>query len=103
MVGQDRAHVVSDLGEAVGVVRLDAGDDYRLRITRPHERPAPVEQHADSIDIDHIMRGLVVGDDGIDDPELRLLRTVESKLRRGGIARNFGRQFPEIHLLSSAP
>ncbi len=67
----------------------------RLGVAGPDERPTSVEKNPGAVDIDDVVRSLVVGHGALDHAELALLGALQSQLRRRGIRRNPGRDLGE--------
>ena len=57
---QPSFHLAADRREPLGRERLVSGDDHRLRVRSANQPPAVAEEHAHTVDVDHVVPGAKV-------------------------------------------
>src|SRR5688500_18354679 len=85
-------HVRANRLEALGRPRLEPADEDGLRVRRAHETPTVAEEDARAVDVDHVVRLLVVLRRPGHDLELLGVRAVDADLRRRDELRHVGEQ-----------
>src|SRR5215471_13319422 len=78
---QPALHLAADRGESFGGLRLVPGDDHRLSVRCTDEPPSVAEQHANAIDVDHVVPLAEVFHRFLDESEFELLGNVDAELR----------------------